>query len=103
MKYQTEDRFWMVIDPEESSEIGDCMFETSIKDLELQFRGGLTCEKHPAIFSEKAEAEIELYGRIVAMRAAQAISRMGAKAGIQAAKRIQVIGPDGAVLFDADI
>lgn len=62
-------------DPTPESEKADRLFQASLKDLELQFKGGLTIAQHPTLFTAKAEAEIEAYGRLVAMRASQAIAR----------------------------
>ena len=103
MRYGPRDKFWLFVDPTKESGLSDCLFEATLESLYNQFRGGLILESRPTIFTEKAEAEVEAFGRLTAMRAAQAISRMGPEARFQAAKRIQVLGPDGTVLFDADL
>ena len=94
---------WVVVDPGPKSGLHDILFQASLEDLYKQFRSGLTMGAHPTLFLEKSEAEIEAYGRIVALRASQAISRMGPETRFQKASRIQVLGPDGAVLFEADL
>jgi hypothetical protein len=103
MRFGPKDIFWVVVDPTKESGMSDCLFETTLEGLYNQFRGGLTMESRPTIFTEKTEAEVEAFGRLTAMRAAQAISRMEPGTRFQQATRIQVLGPDGAVLFDADL
>jgi hypothetical protein len=62
------DKFWVVTDPTPESTMGDICFEASVAQLALQFKGGLSMDRRPTIFTEKTEAEIEAYGRLVAMR-----------------------------------
>ena len=94
--------FWVVTDPTPESTMGDICFEASVEQLGLQFAGGLSAEQHPTLFTEKAEAEIEAYGRLVAMRAARVIAERGLKPGDEPSK-IELIAPDGKVLFEAEI
>ena len=82
--------------------MADIGFEATVAKLELQFKGGLSTDRHPTVFTEKAEAEIEAYGRLVAMRAARVIAERGIKPGDEPSK-IELIGPDGTVLFEAEI
>jgi len=96
------DKFWVVTDPSPESTMGDICFETSVGQLELQFKGGLSADRHPTVFTEKAEAEVEAYGRLVAMRASRVITERGLKPDDEPS-RIELIGPDGKVLFDAEI
>jgi hypothetical protein len=58
-------------------------------------------DDHPTLFTDEREAEIEAYGRLVAMRAAQAIARIPSK--LQNATRIEVLNGDGDVLFESDL
>jgi len=94
---------WVVTDPTPESGMGDILFQASLEDLYNQFRGGLTLESNPTLFTEKSEAEIEAYGRLVAMRASQAISRMGPETRFQKATKIQVFGANEELLFEADL
>jgi hypothetical protein len=64
MKYGTDYRFWVVTDPTPHSELIDILFEASLRDLELQFKGGLTACNHPTLFTEKGEAEQEARKRL---------------------------------------
>ena len=65
MRIGPDTRFWIVTDPSShSTEIEDIFFETTIRGLELQFRGGLTCERHPTLFTERGEAEEDARHRL---------------------------------------
>ena len=104
MRYGPDDRFWVVTDPTPESETADILFQASLKDLELQFKGGLTVAQHPTLFTEKAEAEIEAYGRMVAMRASRAIARRVAEGQpLKGTNRIEVLDGNGKVLFEAEL
>ena len=103
MRFGPDDSFYVVVDPGADSEMGDILFEASLRDLELQFKGGLTIEENPTLFTDHREAEVEAFGRIVAMRAAQAIVRERGKAKLEEAVRIELHDADGTVIFGADI
>ncbi|MBI2931107.1 MAG: hypothetical protein HYY16_05610 [Planctomycetes bacterium] len=104
MRYGPDDKFWVVTDPTPESEAADILFQASLKDLELQFKGGLTMDQHPTLFTEKAEAEVEAYGRMVAMRASRAIARRVAEGKpLNGANRIEVLDGNGKVLFEAEL
>ncbi|MFQ5845799.1 MAG: hypothetical protein ACE5JG_12520, partial [Planctomycetota bacterium] len=92
------------VDPTPESEMGDILFEASLRGLELQFKGGLTMAQNPTMFTEKAEAEIEAYGRLVAMRASRVIAQQAAEGKpLESAHRIEVLDANGKVLFEADL
>lgn len=57
MKIGPDDKFWVVTDATPVSELADICFETSLRGLELQFRGGLSMNSNPTIFTSKEEAE----------------------------------------------
>lgn len=104
MRYGPEDKFWVVTDPTPESETADILFQASLADLERQLKGGLTMAQHPTLFTEKAEAEIEAYGRLVAMRASLAIAQRAAEGKpLEGAHRIEVLDGNGKVLFEADL
>ncbi len=103
MRYGPDDKFLVVIDPKPESTMADILFKGSLRDLALQLKGGLTMEEHPTLFTDEHEAEIEAYGRFVAMRAAEAIARNPGPAKLQNATRIEVLDGDGNVLFEADL
>jgi hypothetical protein len=69
MRCGPDDKFWVVVNPTADSELGDVLFETSLRGLELQFRGGLTMAENPTMFSEKEEAIREAQGRLASRRA----------------------------------
>ena len=103
MRFGPDEKFWVVIDPTPASEMGDVVFECSLRNLELQFKGGLTMDRNPTIFTDKRQAEIEAYGRLLAMRASRAIARHGREANLEAVSRIELIDADGTVVFEADL
>ena len=72
MRYGPDDKFWVVIDPNKDSELDDIVFQASLRDLDLQFKGGLKIEENPTLFTDEQEAMHEAYGRLTAMRAQQA-------------------------------
>ena len=57
MKLGPDDKFWVVCDANSESVIEDICFETSLRGLELQFRGGLSIDSNPTIFTSKEEAD----------------------------------------------
>jgi hypothetical protein len=105
MRLDTDTPVWMVVDPTSlGSELTDCCVEVTLRKLELQFRGGLTCEQHPTLFADREEAEVEAFGRLTAARAAEAIAEQARK-GVLAAGPCKVVihGADGRVLFEAEV
>ena len=103
MRYGPQEKFWVVVDPKEHSTLEDIVFQASLKDLELQFKGGLTIEENPTLFTKQQEAEIEAYGRLTALRATQAIARSGAGSKLQNATRLEIYGADGTLVFETDL
>lgn len=102
MRYGADDTLWVVTDPRGlESRIEDILFETSLRGLGLQFQGGLTMDDNPTIFTDEREADIEAQGRLMALRAAHAIARSGAK--VQDVTRIELIDADGKVVFEAKL
>ena len=102
MRFGPDDPFWVVTDPTPESRMEDIVFQASLRQIELQFKGGLTMDRNPTLFTDKKDADIEAYGRLVAMRAARVIAQGGFKPG-QKAERIELIGPGGEILFEADL
>ena len=103
MRYGPDHKFWVVVDPKSSSSLDDILFLASLKDLELQFKGGLTADESPTLFTERDEAEAEAHGRLVALWATQAIAQSGTGAKLQNATRIELPDDDGAVVFETDL
>lgn len=75
MRFGPDDKFWVVVDPTPVSELGDVLFETTVRGLELQFKGGLAMAQTPTIFTDPGEAEREARRRLLAAHAAQAVLR----------------------------
>ena len=103
MRYGPDGKFWCVTDPRPDSELADICFETSLRSLERQFRGGLTIGDNPTIFSDRAEAENEAHLRMVAMRAADAIKDAAPEQSMRDAARVALLDRDGKVLFESDL
>lgn len=53
------EKFWIVVKPQQVSELADVCFETDAKGLALQFKGGLNPEEIHAVFTARNEAERE--------------------------------------------
>ncbi len=64
MRLGPSDRIWAVVDPTHHSELIDILFETSLRDLELQFRGGLSCGRNLTLFADRGDAEAEARARM---------------------------------------
>ena len=60
MRIGPDDKFWVVVDATPESEMGDILFETTLRGLDLQFKGGLSMEQNPTIFTDHQVAEIEI-------------------------------------------
>jgi len=103
MRYGPDDKFWVVTDPRNECELGDIIFQASLRDLDLQFKGGLQIEENPTLFTDEKEARYEAYGRLTAMRARQAILRAGRENPGTRIDRVEIYGEDGSLVFEADL
>lgn len=103
MRFGPKDKFWVVTDPTPLSETGDILFQASLHDLHLQFKGGLTMDSNPTLFTEKAEAEAEAQARMVAARAARAIIAGTPANPLRTAARVAVLDGNGKVLLESDL
>lgn len=92
-----------MVDPKPHSSLDDLVFEASLRDFELQFRGGLQIDENPTLFTDRQEARLEAYGRLTAMRASQAILRAGRQNPNTRIDRVEIFGADGELVFAADI
>ncbi len=68
MRFGPKDPFWVVTDPTPDSTLGDILFETTLAGLERQFKGGLTMDENPTIFTDREEAEQEARARLQQVR-----------------------------------
>jgi hypothetical protein len=64
MKIGANDKFWVVTDAGPESVLEDICFETTLRGLDLQFRGGLSMDSNPTIFTKKEEALLEAKKRL---------------------------------------
>ena len=103
MRWTPDSKFWVVTDPGESSEIADICFESSLRSLERQFRGGLTIGENPTLFDARTEAESEAHLRMVAMRASRAIADAAPQDRMREAARVALLAEDGTVLFESGL
>jgi hypothetical protein len=70
MRIAHDTRFWIVRDPASgTTDVASLLVETSLRDLELQFKGGMTCGRDAVIYTDRAEAERDARGRIEAWEA----------------------------------
>lgn len=104
MRYGPTDKFWLVLDPIAESNVKDNLQELSLLDLYLLFqKGGLTMERNPTIFTDETEAEIDAFGRLVAMRACEAIKEGAGDSSLRDAWRVELLNEDGKVVFEAEL
>ena len=104
MRIGTDDTVWVVVDPQPASELGDVCFEASLRSLERQFRGGLTCEENPTLFTDGEEAKAEAQKRLVARDTAVAIVRNVENVeGLDGVDRIQLLDARGRVTLTLTI
>ena len=103
MKYEADDRLWIVLDPGPYSEIGDILFEASLRELELQFKGGLSMDRNPTLFTDRKEASEEALGRLAVTRAFRAIFQSKDKGLLKAGLRLVVFDKDDRTIFETDL
>ena len=104
MRFGPDDKLWILTDPTHESEVGDILFEASLRKLDLQFKGGLSMDRNPTIFTDENEARIEAFGRLTAMRASTAIrDRLRSGEDVDLPLKIEVHGASGEILFRATI
>ena len=103
MRYGPTEKLWVVTDPKSDSTLADILFEASLGDLERQFKGGLTMEENPTLFTDHREAEAEAIARMVALRISQVVVQERGKAKLDEARRIELHNADGTVIFGADL
>jgi hypothetical protein len=98
MKIGTDQKMWVVVDPQPASGLSDVCFEVSLRELERMFRGGLTCEENPTLFTDGEEANANAHKRLLAREAAVAIVRQVDEAeGLEGVDRIQLLDAKGTV------
>jgi len=104
MQLSPNDKFWIVTDPELSSASGDILFETTLLDLELQFKGGLSWSTaHPMLFTDRGEAEAEARRRLTALSAFRAIARASPKGPLDSASRVALLDSRGEAIFESEL
>jgi hypothetical protein len=103
MRYGPDDPIWCVTDPTRESTLGDVCFQTSLRSLERQFRGGLSIRDTPTIFTDRAEAEGEAHLRLVAMRASDAIRDAAPEEEMRNARQVALLDADGKTIFAAEL
>jgi hypothetical protein len=104
MRYGPKDEFWMVTNPTPTSELADICFATSLENLALQLKGGLSMDADPTMFTTREEAELEARCRLVAMETSHAIRGMAADGiPLAGARKVQVLGEGGKILFETDL
>lgn len=103
MRIGQDDKFWVVTDPTPESEQADICFEASLRDLERQFKGGLTAGHNPTLFTDRREAEVEAVGRLVAMRVARVLRHSKTRDALGTATTVELYDKDRTLLFAAQI
>jgi hypothetical protein len=104
MRFGPTDKFWVVVDATRNASDGENVFQASLRDLELQFKGGLTMAQNPTLFTDEEGARMEAFGRLTAMRAKRAIEQQVAEGRIHGLpQRLEILDGAGKVLFEADL
>ena len=103
MNFEPDYKFWVCLDPTPYSEIGDILFEASLQELELQFKGGLDMDRNPTLFTDRKEASEEALGRLAVMRAFRAIFQSRDKGLLKAGLRLAVFDKDDRTIFETDL
>jgi len=103
MRFNKTDKFWVMVDASPISELGDILFETTLEGLERQFKGGLTCDDNPTIFTDANEAEAEALARLAISKAAEAMRQAPDKRSFKNAFLVQVKDKEGTTLFETKI
>jgi len=89
---------WVVLDPTPSCGLGAVLYETTLRGLDLQLRGGLSMEKNPTIFTDGVAAEAEARRRFLAVGVAEAIRRSPTPVA-----RVHLYDADGGVVFEGRV
>jgi len=105
MRIGPDTAIFLVTDPATTeSDTTNLVYETTLRGLELQFKGGLTMAQNPTLFTDEKEAKIEAFGRLTAMRAKRAIERQVASGDLrEIPKRLVILDREGKLLFEADL
>lgn len=103
MRIGKTDKFWVVTDAKATSELADVLYETTLEGLERQFKGGLTCDENPAIFTDGAEAEAEASARLAVAKAITAMRSAAEKCPFKNAVAVQIKDKSGATLFETTL
>ncbi|MCK4414978.1 MAG: hypothetical protein KAY32_15695 [Candidatus Eisenbacteria sp.] len=103
MRFGPDDSLWVVTDPRMESTLGDILFQASLRDLERQFKGGLTMDDHPVLFTDQREAEVEAHARIIALQVSKVLANVDSKDLLQRAVSMKLLDAEGCPVFEADI
>lgn len=103
MRIGKTDKFWVVTDAKATSELADVLYETTLEGLERQFKGGLTCDENPAIFTDAAEAKAEAHARLAVAKAVAAMRKSAEKGSFKNAALVQIKDEEGTTLFESQL
>ena len=98
MKYGADDKLWVVMDAIPGSEMADIVCPMSLREIDPR---ALRMDRNPTLFTSKEEAQLEGYGRLVAMRAAEAIAERGLET--DGPVTIRVFGPGDKLVFETEV
>ncbi len=77
-----------------------CASSAPWRKIELQFRGGLTAQENPTLFTEEAEAKAEATRRLAAKKAIESAIWAVGRTGVAA---VQLVDGEGKVVFKQQI
>jgi hypothetical protein len=91
------DSIWTVTDPAPEDGLGDCCFETCLRESDHRFSG----DGNPVLFTDRCEAEREARSRLLARDVARGIA--DGELALPCAARVQVVDEDGDVLYSVEV
>jgi len=103
VRFRPDDPFWVVTDPTPDSTLADICFETTLRSLERQLRGGLTIAENPTIFTDRVEAEAEARVRLVAQKTTTAILRTATGYALDCVLRFELKDAAGKVILEGEL
>jgi len=103
MKFNVDDKFWLVTEPSPVSELGDICFQTSLADLILQIKGGLELKGNPTIFTVEDDAQLEGRKRLLVRSVVKAVLEGGLDGPPESVRVVTLENEEGLPLFEADV
>ena len=102
MKIDQNTRFWVVTDAGPHAELGDVCFETDLRGLGLQVKGGLDLSGNVALYDNQDEAVEDGKNRLLVRRVAERI-RIERHLRADEIVRVTLHGEDGKIIWQGEV